>query len=407
MGPQPGEYARHRVENLQSGAIRETISRRDAAGRLVHETWTNLKGEITRRASESTTGESPMQEFNRLRKSLVEKYNLGVAHLPLDDRIAHDLGLSHVLGQHANELENLLSGSGYLQKALGPVQAQNLQAALSERAAVLRARAGSLASGAQSALDRVVERKVQQESKRTVREQGQALAAAGEEAGHRAALAGSAATEYKNSNKDIFRTGAVQTRYFGMKATGSEEAARIIEAALAANPNAAPRLRRRMQMRMEEHFADARVFRSTAGGDDVHPSGEYGRFLAGLKAFTPMGMLANITKVSGWAAAVTMLYKSVELARYSLERFIEVGEQTARLDVVFRKVGGSTEELTSDILKLAAANATDTGKAMESATEWARLGLSRSGVAEATRVSLAAANVAHMKPEETTSNSAR
>ena len=81
---------------------------------------------------------------------------------------------------------------------------------------------------------------------------------------------------------------------------------------------------------------------------------------------------------------------------------MEVGELTARLDVVFRKVGGSAVELTGDVLKLASANARDAASAMASATVWSRLGLTRQGVAEATRVSLAASNVAHMKPEETT-----
>ena len=107
-------------------------------------------------------------------------------------------------------------------------------------------------------------------------------------------------------------------------------------------------------------------------------------------------MLANLTKVTGWASAVMVLYKSIELARYSFERFLEIGQQTARLEMVFKGVGGSAKELTGDMMRLASANGRTTDEAMESATEWARLGLNRKEENEAVRVSMTAANVAQM-----------
>ncbi|HEV2327368.1 MAG TPA: phage tail tape measure protein [Verrucomicrobiae bacterium] len=112
--------------------------------------------------------------------------------------------------------------------------------------------------------------------------------------------------------------------------------------------------------------------------------------------------LTNTAKVTKWAASVTLLYKSVELARYSFEQFLEVGGQVARLDQIFNKVGGSTRALTSDVLNLAAANGRDSQEAMESAISWSRLGLNRLQVAQAVRLSLIAANVTQLSAADTT-----
>jgi TP901 family phage tail tape measure protein len=76
--------------------------------------------------------------------------------------------------------------------------------------------------------------------------------------------------------------------------------------------------------------------------------------------------------------------------------------QMARLDQIFRQVGGSTLELTSDILHLAAVTGRSGEEAMESAISWSRLGLSRIQVNEAVRLSLMAANVTQMSAADTT-----
>ena len=112
--------------------------------------------------------------------------------------------------------------------------------------------------------------------------------------------------------------------------------------------------------------------------------------------------LTNTLKVTKWAASVGVLYKSLELARYSFEEFQAVGAQMARLDQIFNKVGGSTRDLTSDVLQLAAANGRDAQEAMESAISWSRLGLNRVQVAEAVRLSLMAANVTQLSAADTT-----
>lgn len=122
--------------------------------------------------------------------------------------------------------------------------------------------------------------------------------------------------------------------------------------------------------------------------------------------FNPVNLLGNTLKAGMWGVAagvgVGTVYKSMELARYGMQRFVEIGLQTARLQQVFRGVGGSAQQLTDDILKLAAANGRSTEEAMDSAVAWSRLGLTRQQVNEAVRVSLVAANVAEMSAADAT-----
>lgn len=118
--------------------------------------------------------------------------------------------------------------------------------------------------------------------------------------------------------------------------------------------------------------------------------------------FSAATFLQNTAKVAMWAASVTALYKTVELAEYSLHRLEHTGLEMAHLGIVFRGVGGTARELTNDIIKLAAANGRGTEEAMESATEWARLGGDRAAINEEVRVSALAANIADMSMVETT-----
>ena len=78
--PQTGEFGRKRIEDA-SGHIRETVSRRDAAGALVDETWDNAQNAVraSRTVRRSVTGESPLQEFKRLRALRVEEFRKEVA----------------------------------------------------------------------------------------------------------------------------------------------------------------------------------------------------------------------------------------------------------------------------------------------------------------------------------------
>ncbi|HVM48395.1 MAG TPA: phage tail tape measure protein [Candidatus Acidoferrum sp.] len=406
VGPQAGEFERRRIEDARTGRVRETVARRDASGAIVEETWDNAYDafKVARTTSRSVTGISPLQQFRTIRTLNEEVYRQMVGALPAHDKVGRGFGTSLAMTQQANALEGIFTAHPELAAALGPQQAGKLQAILSAQAATLRARAGAVSEDATQAYVKMLDQAEERRSKRSVSTQEKALRMSGGQAGHAMHMAEGEAKIYELQTPDVYRSGATKAHYFGLKAQGADQAAAIIQSALAANPRASADLRREMTEKMEEHLLNARIFRAAGGvAPGARPAtGEYGRFLAGLKAFTPMGMLANTTKVTGWAAAVTVLYKSVELARYSLGRFIEVGEETARLDVVFRKVGGSTQELTGDILKLASANARDAAQAMDSATEWSRLGLTRRQVGEATKASLTAANVAHMKPEETT-----
>jgi len=112
----------------------------------------------------------------------------------------------------------------------------------------------------------------------------------------------------------------------------------------------------------------------------------------------------NTLKVTAWSASVGVLYKTVELATHSFEQLTETGYTAARLDQVYRKVGGSTRELTGDLIQLAAANGRSTEEAMASGLQWARLGLNRMQINEAVKISLMAANDAGTTAEETTEN---
>ena len=126
------------------------------------------------------------------------------------------------------------------------------------------------------------------------------------------------------------------------------------------------------------------------------------RLQKAIGSFAPAELAASTLKVTSWAAAVTALYKTVELAKYSLERLVTTGAETAHLGVVFKGVGGNAQQLTADIIGLTAAQGRETSEMMESATEWARLGGDRKAINEEVRVSAMAANIANMHTSETT-----
>jgi TP901 family phage tail tape measure protein len=115
---------------------------------------------------------------------------------------------------------------------------------------------------------------------------------------------------------------------------------------------------------------------------------------------------ANFIKVAAWSAAAIpvygAMYKALELVNYSMTRLENTGMAMAHLSIIFRGVGGSVNELTADTIRLAAAQGRSTDEAMESATEWARLGGTRKEVNEEVRVSAMAANIAGISMLETT-----
>ncbi len=113
-------------------------------------------------------------------------------------------------------------------------------------------------------------------------------------------------------------------------------------------------------------------------------------------------MLQNVAHVTAWSAAVGTLYGSLRVLKESVGTMIELQYQQARLSVVMGLSQSETNGLTDDILRLAAANGRSGDDAMRAATQWARLGMTKRQVAEATRVSMVAANVAELTAAEAT-----
>ena len=137
----------------------------------------------------------------------------------------------------------------------------------------------------------------------------------------------------------------------------------------------------------------------TGGGNGQRPDRWLNR---GTHGWTPQGFAQNTLTVGAWMGAASVWFKGMELAEHSVSRMMELQKQTAVLRQTFRGVGGSASELADDVLKLAAAEGRGTEEAMKASIHWTRLGLDRRQAAEATRVSLIAANVAEMTAEEAT-----
>ena len=113
-------------------------------------------------------------------------------------------------------------------------------------------------------------------------------------------------------------------------------------------------------------------------------------------------IIDNTIHVTTWASGVAILYGSLNLAQAGFAAFLDTGAQAARLDQVFRGVGGSTQELVGDVLELASAERRLRGEALEAAIAWSRLGLTRQEINKAVKVSLQAANVAEISAADAT-----
>ena len=154
---------------------------------------------------------------------------------------------------------------------------------------------------------------------------------------------------------------------------------------------------------MQARLGPASTFQVIPGRARQVPHSPLELALAGL---APENMAAKFLKVAAWSAAAIpiygAMYKSLELVTYSMQRLEKTGLEMARLGLVFRGVGGTAQELTGDVLKLAAAQGRSSDEAMESAREWARLGGDRAAVNEEVRVSAMAANLADISMLEST-----
>jgi len=81
------------------------------------------------------------------------------------------------------------------------------------------------------------------------------------------------------------------------------------------------------------------------------------QYSRGWGSFLPANLLQNAGSFAGWTAASTVIIGAMGAVAYSFKKLIDVGQQTARLSQVFRGVGGSAQQLTDDVLALAAATA--------------------------------------------------
>ena len=163
-------------------------------------------------------------------------------------------------------------------------------------------------------------------------------------------------------------------------------------------------MKRQLRGELKQPDGQTRIFSASIGEADAKLS-SYAKTVADAKQKTGWlgsDFLTNTAKVAKWSMSVGLLYKTLALAEHSFESFLTASGQMARLDQIFRGVGGTTRELTSDILHLAAVTGRSGEEAMESAISWSRLGLNRVQVNEAVRTSLMAANVTQLTAAETT-----
>jgi len=383
---QAGEFLRVRTET--EDALREVVTQANAMGELIATTHDSVEG-IIKTVTRSRTGNAPVDIYRAKRRLEEEAFKASKAAVGGDF-----LGLATLQEKQASQLKALLTKD--LADTLGPKKAAQVQELLTAQSTTLEAQAAASRASHAAQLKAAAERELVQKQReaRAEVELERELAAKAVRVGR---------TNLQRTYSDTYRTG--RGGFFTEMSKLEEERALRLTRALN-NPLVGKRQMQSVGADIAQARANAAMFASMgmlppkySGATppvikDLAPTGETARFMSGLKAFTPMGFLANITKVTGWAAAVTVLYKSVEFATHSLERFMEIGAETAKLDQVFRGVGGSAQELAHDVMGLASQTGRSTDEAMESAREWSRLGLSRSQVGAATRVSLMAANVA-------------
>lgn len=367
--------------NLVTGEDSATITNLKKAGETISTTFKKIEGQLHEAGTtERGTGDlSPIQKFRVARRILTTGFQADVANLNPSDT---GTGLGKLYAKQASALQSLMTPE--LAAQLNPAQAKAIQAELQESAKKLQAqsaRAHGRAATVQS--DEDIQLALRAEAMSDLARQG--------------GSSGSAA----------LISGQAQLAMSDVKTNAEIEKARV-KAARAAGKSKAPNYRgygvANIAARLPQPFKAAPMpaFMLQPGfipKEEEKPS----KFQKALsEGFTPSGFATHIVKVAGWAAAVTTLYKSWELVHYSMSRVLDIGEQMAHLQVVFKQQGGSVRELTDDTLALSAAQGRSTEEGMKSATEWSRIVHTRAQVDEAVNVSMIAANVAQMHTGETT-----
>lgn len=403
---QAGEFERVRTET--EDALQEVIHQATATGEMVASTYDSVEGWL-KTVRKTKTGRQPLDLFRERRKLEQASFAAGKAGLKDGDYF----GLARLQEKQAAQLRAMVDPT--LAGALGPERAAEVKRLLHAQADVLETQAKQSQARGRARLQAQVDKNFAQRKKDQSAELGLQRELEGKRVVRESRL-----LQARHGATDVYRSG--YGPYYSEMAAVEQRRIDALESALRSNPLASRRQRLKTEAaiedarsKMQEYGAKAPGLPPVIGPDgralipakpgaappvmkpdpSPKPTGEWARLWSGLRSgFSPVGFAANLVKVTGWAAAVTALYKSFEVASYSAHRFLEVGLEQAKLTQVFKGVGGSVQQLTDDILQLASANGRNTDEAMGSAREWARLGLSRTKVGEAVGVSLAAANVA-------------
>lgn len=114
--------------------------------------------------------------------------------------------------------------------------------------------------------------------------------------------------------------------------------------------------------------------------------------------------LHNTVVVTAWAASVATLYGTLNLLKAGIGSAIALEARTAVLKTVFRGTSDEAYRLRDEVMKLAVAEGRSSDEAIDAATRFSRLGLSRVQVQQAVAVSLRAANVAEISAAEAAEN---
>jgi hypothetical protein len=271
---QPGEYARQRVENLIEQRVQETITRSDALGNIVSETWDSVEQAIVRRVKKTSTGSSPVEKF-RMRRALEEEaFRKGKAGLAKGDF----LGLAQLQESTATIFKTKVLTPD-LVAALGPAQSGRLQTLLNARADTLKT------AGAQSRVQHreAIDAEIQAAADQIIKDQTNALRIENKRA---AAEVNRRRKELKDIHRDtdVFRSG--RGPFFAEMALAEEHRAQRLETAIRMNPLASAEKRGDLHDSLLNARQNVATF-SRMGGmpplvPEVKPSGERARLMSAL-----------------------------------------------------------------------------------------------------------------------------
>lgn len=432
----PGELGRVITETEDS--LRHAITTLGASGDVITETLDSVEGSIktvTRRKASN----APLEEFRSARRIVEANFKQAKAILDPNDM---GFGLATLQEKQAAQLRALKKNKSL--SALPASTRATVEKGLEESARTLEAHAEGSKMGAEARVVEQAKRAQQEKIRAQNRALNERLALAREQEAAeleriKAKTSGFSAADVHRARAGMLRgalgsapdISAERRAEVGATIAKLEARALVAERRAAAQANrtagtaaggSAPTAAPNTTEWWRQYFAQQNAGGNPSGvtwnkgmfqgappvlpGSKPMPSAKPTRLQQAYQGLSPMNMAANFVKVATWSMAAIPVYgaltKSIELVTYSMGRLLDVGLQTARLEQVFRGVGGSAQQLAQDVMGLAAMQGRSTEEAMSSAVAWSRLGLTRTQVNEAVRVSLIAANVAELDAGEAT-----